>query len=103
MERKIVINVVGGVAHLVVCEDDVRVEIRDYDIEGCDDDVIKKGYTEVIYPATKTDPAPELLEACNTILNRFGGHVRDYEEMTAGQKLAIERTVEAIRKAEGKN
>ena len=47
--------------------------------------------------------APELLEACNTILNRFGGHVRDYEEMTAGQKLAIERTVEAIRKAEGKN
>lgn len=45
--------------------------------------------------------APELLEACHTILNRFGGHVRDYEEMTAGQKLAIERMVEAIRKAEG--
>lgn len=47
--------------------------------------------------------APALLEACEDILKRFGGHVRDYEEMTAGQKLAIERTVEAIRKAEGKN
>lgn len=45
--------------------------------------------------------APELLEACNDVLKRFGGSVREYEAMTAGQKLAIERTVEAIRKAQG--
>ncbi len=42
--------------------------------------------------------APELLEACNMILKRFGGSVKEYEEMTAGQKRAIEMTAEAIRK-----
>jgi hypothetical protein len=44
--------------------------------------------------------SPELLEACESVLKSFGNSARDYYEMTARQKLAMERVVNAINKAE---
>ena len=36
MSKKVLIKVMGGVAHVYEVPEDVTVEVRDYDIEGMD-------------------------------------------------------------------
>lgn len=44
--------------------------------------------------------APELLEACHAVLNRFGCDRKEVASMSLGQKLALERVVDVINKVE---
>jgi len=37
MDKKVVIKLIGGIAHVTECPDDIDIEVRDFDIEGVTD------------------------------------------------------------------